>query len=86
VTAPAPAVPDWRNDAACRRTDPVIFFPSPGQSPDPAKRVCTACPVRAQCLDFALSAGFRYGVWAGTTERERRPLLAERRRLTQGAA
>jgi len=36
--------------------------------------VCTGCPVRAQCLEHALAHDERYGVWGGTSERERRRL------------
>jgi WhiB family redox-sensing transcriptional regulator len=71
---------DWRDYAACRDADPETFFPTPGRSPAAAKRVCAACPVTAQCLQLALEAGIGSGVYGGTTERERRSLLAERRR------
>lgn len=77
---------DWRHRAACKGADPETFFPLPGHSPAAAKRVCADCPVRVQCLEYALGTGFRYGVWAGTTEAERRPLLAERRRLVRDVA
>lgn len=40
-----------------------------------AKRVCANCPVRGQCLTSALTYRDNFGVWAGTTPRERRKML-----------
>lgn len=66
---------EWRADALCQYTDPEAFFPEKGRSTAAAKRVCTACPVRAACLAFALERRERFGVWGGTSERERREIL-----------
>lgn len=68
---------DWRSMAACRSADPELFFPltdiGPGQEQAArAKAVCAGCPVRRQCLSFALLTQQRHGVWGGTTEQERR--------------
>jgi WhiB family redox-sensing transcriptional regulator len=46
---------------------------------DAAKRVCAACPVRQECLDYALRVREQYGIWGGLTEVERRALASERR-------
>lgn len=62
----------WRGRAACRDVDPDLFFPELGGSAQDAKAVCAECPVRAQCLEYALATGQRFGVWAGLDERERR--------------
>jgi WhiB family transcriptional regulator, redox-sensing transcriptional regulator len=79
---------DWRSDAACRRTDPDLFFPVGTTGPaieqiDSAKAVCTDCVVRPECLEFALLTNQDCGVWGGTSEEERRRLrkqwLAARR-------
>ena len=61
----------WRNHAACRDTDPGLFFPKFGGSAQKAKAVCAGCPVAAACLDYALASGQQFGVWAGLDERER---------------
>ena len=66
---------DWWLSAACAQTDPELFFPDKGDRPREAKKVCTRCAVRAECLDYALAQDRVYGVWGGTTERERRRLL-----------
>ena len=77
---------DWRLHAACQRLDPDLFF-----SPDSfetkqerddreaeAKAVCAACPVRERCLDYAVAAGERYGIWGGLNELERRAHVRRR--------
>jgi len=60
----------------CAQTDPEVFFPEKGGSVREAKAVCTGCPVRVQCLEYALAHDERFGVWGGTSERERRRLKA----------
>jgi WhiB family redox-sensing transcriptional regulator len=64
----------WMADALCAQTDPDAFFPERGESPRPAKAVCLTCPVCEDCLAYALEHGERFGVWGGTSERERRAL------------
>ncbi|MEY2468459.1 MAG: WhiB family transcriptional regulator, redox-sensing transcriptional regulator [Actinomycetota bacterium] len=70
----------WRNRAACRGIDPDIFFPVTDEDAEAAKAVCDACPVREACLEFALAAREREGVWGGATERERRRIIRQRRK------
>jgi len=68
---------DWRAQAACAQLDPALFFPDGGEAETwQAKRVCAACPVRAECLRFALAGPEPYGIWGGLTEGERRELTA----------
>ncbi|HSU69822.1 MAG TPA: WhiB family transcriptional regulator [Micrococcaceae bacterium] len=64
----------WQTDALCAQTDPEAFFPEKGGSTRDAKKVCAACNVRAQCLEYALSNDERFGIWGGMSERERRRL------------
>jgi WhiB family redox-sensing transcriptional regulator len=73
----------WREHAACVGKDPDMFFPKRGKATEPAKKVCSGCPVKADCLDHALRHREAFGIWAGTSERERRVL---RRQYRQGAA
>lgn len=79
----------WRDRAACRDTDPDLFFPvgTTGvavEEIEAAKALCQSCPVCAQCLDFALEANQEAGIWGGTSEDERRRMrsawVAARRR------
>jgi hypothetical protein len=51
-----------------------VFFPCRGESAEPARRICADCPVRQQCLEFALSHGIVHGIWGGLAERDRRAL------------
>jgi WhiB family transcriptional regulator, redox-sensing transcriptional regulator len=67
---------DWRGHAACRFADPELFFPvsASGPSLDQAERaraICVTCPVRRECLQFALATRQAYGVWGGMSEQER---------------
>lgn len=64
----------WQTDALCAQTDPEAFFPEKGGSTRDAKRICTTCDVKAQCLEYALQNDERFGIWGGLSERERRKL------------
>jgi WhiB family redox-sensing transcriptional regulator len=82
-SAPSPwtelAADEWRQDALCAETDPEAFFPEKGGSTREAKRVCSGCSVRAECLESALTNDERFGIWGGLSERERRRLRLMRR-------
>lgn len=73
---PALATDDtgWRDSAICAQTDPEEFFPDKGGGTRQAKRVCAACTVRTECLEYALEHDERFGIWGGMSERERRRL------------
>ena len=64
----------WQTDALCAQTDPEAFFPEKGGSTRDAKKICTGCEVRGECLEYALSNDERFGIWGGLSERERRKL------------
>jgi WhiB family transcriptional regulator, redox-sensing transcriptional regulator len=68
----------WAEQALCAQADPDAWFPDKGGSTALAKLICAACPVRAQCLDYALSGADTWGgiarIWGGTTPRERAQL------------
>jgi WhiB family transcriptional regulator, redox-sensing transcriptional regulator len=68
---------DWQDRALCAQTDPEAFFPEKGGSTREAKKVCRACEVRAQCLDYALENREPWGIWGGLSNQERRQLLRE---------
>jgi WhiB family redox-sensing transcriptional regulator len=65
---------NWHENALCAETDPEAFFPEKGGSTREAKKICTGCDVRAECLEFALANDERFGIWGGLSERERRRL------------
>lgn len=69
----------WRARALCAdpQFDPELWFPESG-SARAAKRICAACPVRAECLAFSLTLGVPVGVWGGLSEKQRRALPAAR--------
>lgn len=72
----------WRTNAICRDTDPELFFPvgTTGQALlqiAKAKGVCCQCPVKVECLDFAMETNQDTGIWGGTSEEERRQMRRE---------
>lgn len=70
----------WMEFALCQETDPEIFFQDQGGNTRPAKKVCMACEVRAECLGYALADPSLLGVWGGKSERERRAIRRARDR------
>ncbi|TFD29421.1 WhiB family transcriptional regulator [Cryobacterium cryoconiti] len=64
----------WQSDSLCAQTDPEAFFPEKGGSTRDAKKICSSCEVRTQCLQYALANDERFGIWGGLSERERRKL------------
>lgn len=73
LVAPGP----WEKEAACKDRPTSMFF---ADVTTYAKAVCATCPVKQQCLQFALEVNERFGVWGGKTERERAALRRKRRK------
>lgn len=71
----------WMKHAACINTGPDLFFIERGASSAPAKEVCAACSVTADCLDYALANNEIAGIYGGLTVKERAKV--RRRRLLQ---
>lgn len=75
----------WFERAACRCADvesgtfypPARFEPKQERSARErrAKTVCRRCDVAAECLAFAIREGELHGIWGGTTESERLPMM-----------
>ena len=72
----------WQLDAACRDTDPELFFP-PTQDDTTeivarhlaaVRPVCDSCPVITECLRWALGTWQDHGIWTATTPTERRAI------------
>lgn len=78
----------WKLDAECAGEDPELWFPqSDGERASArhvkaitavARNICAGCPVKIDCLAFAISLDLRYGIWGGLTERERAKLTGRR--------
>ena len=69
----------WRDEAACRdvvTADYDPFFADSAQLQAEAIAICTACPVRDDCLTFAVRTGQQYGIWGGQPQRIVRRLIA----------
>lgn len=71
----------WHTDAACRGANTDLFFGDDSHETRPtlrrsvlgtARRICRGCPVRQECLDWALTNNEDYGIWAGTSGRQRK--------------
>ncbi|MFP4150151.1 MAG: WhiB family transcriptional regulator [Nitriliruptoraceae bacterium] len=71
----------WQQEAACRDTDPELFFSNADADRRQALELCASCPVRQECLEHALATRESYGIWGGTDEHERKRLLRRRRRV-----
>ena len=73
----------WRDAAACTDVTGVDFFASPDNLAEigRAKAICASCPVREDCLAFAIDTNQSDGIWGGTTPKERSKL---RRRWMRG--
>lgn len=68
----------WHDRANCKGANADLFFPERGASTRTAKSICRQCQVRADCLEFALRSGEKFGIWGGLSERERRRVRRER--------
>ncbi len=76
---------DWRAYASCAKFDPDLFFAPGALEHREAKRVCRDCPVRLECLNYAMSTPVDHGIWGGMTERERRRQRRQKTYLPLGA-
>ena len=81
----------WQGRAACRDANVMMLFFGPDCETRPeqdvrerrAKAVCFACPLRTECLDYALGNPVGYGIWGGLNWKE---LSLERRRRARRVA
>jgi WhiB family redox-sensing transcriptional regulator len=78
-----PQVIAWESLAACLDAPPSLFAAVAAREPfadrtardQEAKAVCSQCPVRTECLDYALRVREPLGIWGGLDESERRALI-----------
>lgn len=64
----------WAVFASCKTEQSMTFFPQNREEEAVALAICGICPVQEDCLDHAMETNERFGVWGGTTERQRRKL------------
>lgn len=82
MTLALPIIPDWHDGAPCAEANPDDFFPEKGRTYGYAKLICNgdaeigvpACPVRVQCLAWAVDNNEPHGVWGGLSPAERETL------------
>ena len=89
---------NWETDAACRDMNTEMFFPPADENESrkpsaaaiaaavPAKRICFACPVVTDCLNWAIETGQRSGIFGGLTSWERRQLRQRHRKNLAAAS
>jgi WhiB family transcriptional regulator, redox-sensing transcriptional regulator len=61
----------WADDGDCQYADPELWFPAPGERAEAAKSICAQCPVKAECLAYAMPRSELEGIWGGTSQRQR---------------
>ncbi len=76
---------DFFDDAACRDVDTEVFFPASESQAGPAQAICAVCPVREECLEYALETRPGDGVWGGLTPTERHRLIRRRQKAARKA-
>lgn len=80
--------PAWHAQAVCGvASGDAEFFPEKGgasrsHAAQAAKTTCQGCPVKQQCLDYALEHRVAFGIWGGLSAMERRQLISERRKAS----
>ncbi|ADG98799.1 transcription factor WhiB [Segniliparus rotundus DSM 44985] len=62
---PLPAPPEWTEHALCAQVGGDAWFPEPGDSAPKARQICQQCPVKRECLAWAVANDERDGVWGG---------------------
>lgn len=73
---------EWQLKGSCRVLPGVgdMFFPERPSAAAQGKRVCADCPIKNECLDWAMAHGEPWGTWGGLSEWERAKLLNVKRR------
>ena len=72
-------IPDF-SQALCR-FDPDLFFSRRAGDVRQAKKVCSKCPCKAECLEWAMKAQPSWGIWAGLTAYEVNVASGRRKRI-----
>lgn len=76
---------DWQDSALCSKHDPELWFPETynlGQG-WLAKKICSECPVKIQCLEYAMTNRIVFGIWGGLTPQDRHRMHRQKGGLSQ---
>jgi WhiB family transcriptional regulator, redox-sensing transcriptional regulator len=76
----------WQVKAACRGPQASVFFPPTQferkdeklEREGRAKAICSTCPVRRPCLQYAIEIREPHGIWGGLNEIERKNVVARK--------
>jgi WhiB family redox-sensing transcriptional regulator len=73
------------DEAGCVDTDPELWFPELDSlwKISQAKSICDRCPVKSECLDYAIDNKMREGIWGGMSPTERNLLVRRMKRRSQ---
>jgi WhiB family transcriptional regulator, redox-sensing transcriptional regulator len=75
------ATTDWRERGRCKGAEPAVFYPEDDDDPaEAAKAICAPCMVREACFEHAIVMREKLGVWGGSTAKERRRVIRQRRK------
>ena len=66
--------PRWMEAGSCASVGSDLWFPEMGGATKQAKLICHGCPVRVECLDYALEHNEVFGIWGEMSTHERRAL------------
>ena len=69
-----PISESFMEKAKCKKTKEVDFHSDDYKEVKKAIAFCKNCPVKTQCLQYALEHNMKYGVWGGTSAYSRRKL------------
>jgi WhiB family redox-sensing transcriptional regulator len=83
-------VDSWKLNAACRGLGASWFYPYPRDNPkfnvmdaqhwnDKNRAICARCPVRVECLRYALENEIEFDVWGGESPIGRHQLMGRKK-------
>lgn len=73
---------EWAKEGSCKGKPTDLWFPTSTGTRDEehARRVCSACPVREECAEYAIVRPPLDGIWGGLDQKERDRIRGRRRR------
>jgi WhiB family redox-sensing transcriptional regulator len=76
----------WKDRALCKGAPITMFFLTRGEDPKPAQALCQECPVRIECIEYALATDCYEGIFGGLTHRGRVKFVRARMTARQAVA